>query len=167
MRIIGIDPSSTYSGIAVIDTPREIVDVDHWARDKSKSHPDGFKSFFYYLALKLIQHKPQMAVIEMGAFRTAGPGGKGNTQALQAVSFYQAVAVLTCKLYGLVVIESRATSARKAALGNGALSKEAVWQLMQKEYPETFKLFGRKDKGGLDRMDAYVLAVAGPTVAER
>jgi Holliday junction resolvasome RuvABC endonuclease subunit len=167
MRIIGIDPSSTYTGTAILDTPREVVDVDHWTRDKTKSHPDGFKSFFFYLALKIQKFEPHMAVIEMGAFRTAGPGGKGNTQALQAVSFYQAISALCCKLNGVVVIETRATSARKATLGNGALSKESVWEHFQKNEPELVKLFGRKDKGGLDRMDAYVLAVAGPTVAER
>jgi Holliday junction resolvasome RuvABC endonuclease subunit len=103
-----------------------------------------------------------MAVIEFGAFS----GVKGNTQVLQAISFYQAVAALCCKLNGLVVIETRATSARKAVLGNGGLSKEAVWAEFQKT-PDVAKLFGRKDKGGLDRMDALVLAKAGPTVTER
>jgi Holliday junction resolvasome RuvABC endonuclease subunit len=167
MRIIGIDPSSSISGTAVIDTPDEILEIDHWKRDKTKSHPEGFKSFHFYLADKIFKFRPQMAVIEFGAFRMGGKqgdGGKGNTQALQTVSFYQAVAALSCKLNGLVVIESRASTARKAALGNGALSKDAVWEIMRKQYPN---IFSAKTSGGTDECDALVLAKAGPTVAER
>lgn len=167
MKVIGIDPSSTYCGAAVVNTPSELIDIDHWARDKTKSHPDGMRAYFWWLSRKITVQQPDMAVVEMSAYRAQGPGGKGNTQALQAVSFYQAVSVLCCKINGLVVIETRATSARKAALGNGGLSKDAVWELMKKDYPTAFELFGRKDKGGLDRMDALVLALAGPTVAER
>lgn len=163
MRIIGIDPSSTFCGIAVIDTPDEILQVEHWARDNKKSHPDGFASYFKWLGIRLYKYKPHMAVIEMGAWRMGG-GGKGNVQALQAVSFYQSVSALCCKMNGLVVIESRASSARKATLGNGALSKEQVWEIMRRNHPD---LFSPKTRGGLDECDALVLAKAGPTVAER
>jgi Holliday junction resolvasome RuvABC endonuclease subunit len=65
---------------------------------------------------------------------------------------------------GLVVIETRATSARKAALGNGGLAKDKVWEIMRKRYPE---LFAPKTRGGLDECDALVLALAGERVAER
>lgn len=163
MRILGIDPSSTICGNAFVDTPDEIVAVRHWERDKRTSHPEGFKSYYEWQGMQILKYRPHMAVIEMGAYAMVR-GGKGNFQALQAVSFYQSIAVLSCKLMGLVVIESRATSARAKALGNGRLSKDDVWNLMRKRYPD---LFAPKTRGGLDECDALVLALAGERVAER
>jgi Holliday junction resolvasome RuvABC endonuclease subunit len=147
----------------VIDTPDSIVSVRHWERDKNRSHPQGFKDYFDWQVLQIIKARPQLSVIEMSAF-VQRPGGKGNFQAVQAVSFYQAIAALACKVTGLVVIETRATSARKAALGDGSLSKDKVWELMRKRYPD---LFAPKTRGGLDECDALVLALAGERVVER
>jgi Holliday junction resolvasome RuvABC endonuclease subunit len=161
MRIIGLDPSSTICGYAVIDTPDQIESVGHWKRDKTKSHPEGMRNYFFFLAQIIQRHKPQMAVIEMSAY---GAGVKANFQAAQAVAFYQGVSAVCCKLNGLIVVETRATSARKAALGNGGLAKDAVWEIMRKRYSD---LFSAKTSGGLDECDALVLALAGPTVAER
>lgn len=163
MRIIGLDPSSSFCGAAIIDTPYDVLKVMHWKRDINRSHPQGFVDYFNWLGWRIIQHKPDMAVIEMGAYAMVR-GGKGNFQALQAVSFYQAISALSCKINGLVVIESRATSARKAVLGNGGLSKDATWDLMRKRYDG---LFAPKTRGGLDECDALILALAGERVAER
>lgn len=163
MRILGIDPSSTFCGNGVIDTPDSVVGVDVWERDKARSHPQGFKDYYDWQGLRIIKFRPQMAVVEMGSF-SMGPGGKGNFQAVQAVSFYQAVACLVCKNMGLIVIETRATSARKAALGRGNLAKDKVWEIMRKRHPNLFSL---KTRGGLDECDALVLALAGERVAER
>lgn len=163
MRILGIDPSSTHCGVAVINTPDTIACVKHWTRDKNRSHPQGFRDYHFWLAAVIFDHRPDMAVVEMGAY-AMGKGGKGNFQALQAVSFYQAVSCLCCKLNGLIVVESRATSARKAVLGNGGLSKDATWEIMRKRYQN---LFSAKTSGGLDEMDALVLALSGERAAER
>jgi Holliday junction resolvasome RuvABC endonuclease subunit len=163
MRVLGIDPSSTFCGNATIDTPDSIIGVEVWERDKGRSHPQGFKDYYDWQILRIMKYHPQMAVVEMGSY-SMGRGGKGNFQAVQAVSFYQSVACLACKNMGLVVIETRATSARKAALGNGGLAKDKVWEIMRKRYPE---LFAPKTRGGLDECDALVLALAGERVAER
>lgn len=132
----------------------------HWQRDESKSHPQGFVDYFNWLGRWLYSWKPQMSVVEMHSYT----GPKSNAQATQAVAFYQAISVLCCKLNGLVVVESRASSVRKVVLGNGGLAKDEVWELMRKRYPD---LFAPKLQGGLDEMDALVLALAGMTVAER
>jgi hypothetical protein len=66
-------------------------------------------------------------------------------------------------LNGLIVVESRATSARKAVLGNGGLSKDATWDIMRQRHP----IFSTKTSGGLDEMDALVLALSGERAAER
>lgn len=117
--------------------------------------------YFNWLKMHVVFSHPHMAVIEMSAFST---GAKGNFQAAQAVAFYQAISAVCCKLSGLVVVETRVSSARKAALGNGGLSKDAVWDIMKKRYDG---LFAPKTRGGLDECDALVLALAGERVAER
>lgn len=164
MRVCGIDPSSSICGFAMIDTPDSIISVKNWKRDKNRSHPQGLQDYFNWLSMHIIMAKPQMAVIEMSAYGNAGPGSRGNFQTAQMVSFYQSVSALACKIQGLIVIESRASSARKAALGNGGLSKDKVWEIMRKRYPD---LFSAKTTGGLDECDALVLALAGERVAER
>jgi Holliday junction resolvasome RuvABC endonuclease subunit len=163
MRVVGIDPSSTFCGFAIIDTPDQVLKVAHWERDKNRSHPQGFMDYFNWLSWRIVMWKPQMAVIEMGSY-AAGRGGKGNFQAVQAVSFYQAVSALCCKLNGLIVVETRVTSARKAVLGNGALSKDQTWAAMKERYPT---LFSFKTRGGLDEMDALVLALSNERATER
>lgn len=160
MRVIGIDPSSSFCGTAVIDTPDTIKGVDHWERNKNRSHPQGFEDYFKWLGNELWIWKPQMAVIEFHAYT----GPKSNAQATQAVNWYQSVSALCCKLNGLIVIETRASSARKATLGNGGLSKDKVWEIMRSKYPD---LFSPKTRGGLDESDALVLALAGERVSER
>lgn len=166
MRTVGIDPSSSFCGIGVIDTPSTIIAVKHWERDKNKSHPQGFHDYFNWLSMQLIMTKPHMAVVEMGAYIVSQGRGKsaGNFQAIQAVSFYQAISVLACKIQGLIVVESRATSARKATLGNGRLSKEETWKIMNQRH---LGLFSSKTRGGLDECDALVLALGGERLAER
>lgn len=167
MRVLGIDPSSTFIGNATIDWPLgHIVKVEHWTRDKNRSHPQGFKDYFQWQMLRILIHKPQIAVIEMGAYQVSqGQGqGKGNFQAIQAVSFYQSIATLCCKLNDLIVIESRASSARKVTLGNGGLAKDKVWEIMRGRYPS---LFSPKTRGGLDECDALVLAMAHERLSER
>jgi Holliday junction resolvasome RuvABC endonuclease subunit len=157
LRLIGIDPSSKICGIAVIDTPDTIVKVAHWKRDIKKSHPQGFVDWYQWLGWCLMRFEPQMAVIEMLSVER-------NANSAKAVAYYQAISALCCKQRGLVVIESRVSSARKAALGNGGLSKDEAWEIMRKRYPD---LFAPKAQGGTDEMDALVLALAGPTVVER
>ncbi len=163
MRIVGIDPSSTYCGFAVIDTrykETQVVQVDHWERNKNLSHAQGFDDYYRWLSTSLAFVRPDMAVIEFIAYS----GAKSNAQAIQTVAFYQAISALACKRKACVVIEARATTARKAVLGKGNLSKDEVWEIMRHTYPD---LFSAKARGGLDEMDALVLALSGPTVAER
>ena len=110
-----------------------------------------------WLLLRLGFFKPQMAVIEMLSVER-------NANAAKAVAYYQAISALACKNKDLVVVESRVTTARRIVLGNGSMSKEDAWEVMRKRYPGKFS---PKTRGGLDEMDALVMALAGPDVAER
>jgi Holliday junction resolvasome RuvABC endonuclease subunit len=157
MRILGIDPSSTTCGVAVVDIPGEILDVGHWNRNKRESHPTGFVDWFRWLESYIALWQPQMAAIEM-------LGVERNANTARAVAFYQSISACCCKLHGLVVVEVRTSSARSIVLGNGGLSKDDAWEIMRKKHPN---LFSPKKQGGEDEMDALVIAVAGPTAAER
>lgn len=156
MKIVGIDPSSTCCGIAfVIDG--EPTMVDSWHRPKNGSAPARLVDYFNWLKIWLSLNKPDMACVEFLSVER-------NAQSTRVVSHYQAVSVLACKMKGLVVVEARVTSARKAVVDNGAMPKDKVFELMKKRYPKLE--FGRFDKGGADRSDALVLALAGPSIAE-
>jgi Holliday junction resolvasome RuvABC endonuclease subunit len=157
MRIIGVDPSSTVCGIAVVDTPRTVVAVDHWERDRNSSHPERLVSYYNWLQARLLTHQPDMAVVEM-------LGVERNAIATRKISYYQGVSALTCKLSGLMVIEARVSTVRKIVLGNGNMSKDEAWSTMRAMHPN---LFSAKNAGGADEMDALVLALAGISAAER
>lgn len=159
MKILGVDPSSTLGGLAIVEDG-EPVCVDHWKKDKRGSHPDNLLGWFRYVDGFIGIWQPQMAAIEMHSYS----GVKSNDISAHAVGYYQGVAALVCKLRGLVVLEIRASTSRSIVLGNGSLSKDAAWEIMRKRYPE---LFSAKTGGGLDEMDAVTCAQAAPTAAER
>lgn len=156
MRICGIDPSSTCSGVALVKDGEPVL-IDAWDRPKNGSAPARVTEYFLWLRTWVAMNKPDMACIEFLSVER-------NAQTTRVVSHYQCASVLACKLKGLVVIEARVTSARKAVLGDGSLSKDKVFAEMKRRYPQLD--FGRFDRGGGDRADALVLALAGPAIAE-
>lgn len=159
MRCLGVDPSSSFGGVAIVDAPSSVKNVAHWQRPKNSSHPQGLQSWFEFMRAYIRMYRPHMASIEMHAY--SGP--KSNQAASHAVAYYQGVAAVCCKLEGLVVIEVRATTSRRIVLGRGNISKEDAWTVMRKRYPD---LFSPKTRGGLDEMDALIASLAGPDAAE-
>lgn len=156
MRIGGIDPSSTKCGVAlVVDDHLDSSAV--WVRDKKGTAPQGLHDYFLWLTAWLLVHTPDIVVVEFLSVER-------NAEAVRKISHYQAVSVLACKLRGITVIEARVTSARKHTLGRGNISKEDAWKEIKRLHPTHD--FTRADRGGYDEMDAAVLALAGPKLAE-
>lgn len=156
MRVAGIDPSSSNCGVAlVVDGKLESTDV--WKKDKNESPPEGLWSYFIWLWAWLIANQPDMACVEFLSVEK-------NAETTRKISHYQAVSALACKLRGIVVVESRVTTARKHALGKGNLSKEDAWKQLKEKRPH--HQFKAAKSGGYDEADAAVLAIAGPAVAE-
>jgi Holliday junction resolvasome RuvABC endonuclease subunit len=153
-----VDPGSRFAGLATVEGD-EVLDVCHWFGNGKDTHPTRLADWFRFLEAYVAVWQPHMASIEVHAYAR----DKGGT-ATHVISYYQGVAAACCKLHGLVVIEARASTARSFVLGNGGLSKDKVWEEMRRRHPD---LFSRKDQGGEDESDALVLALAGPTVAER
>ena len=157
MKIVGIDPSSSCCGLALTEDEKLLL-TDAWYKDKNKSHPENLVGYFIWLQSWLAINDPDVAVVEFLSVTQ-------NAQATRMIAFYQGVSALVCKLRGLLVIEGRTTSARKAALGKGNLSKQEAYDKVKKLYPyHKFKGF---KSGGADEADATILALAGKSLAEK
>lgn len=163
MRVLGIDPSSTLTGFALVEN-EALLKTWVWEKSKSKSDAWNLQDYYDQLYFKLRNQfgvgepiAPMACVEFLKVTKNAGT--------VRKLSHYQAASVLACKRGGLVVIEAAASSARKEALGKGNLSKEECFKRVKKRFPD--HKFLRADKGGMDESDAIVLALAGPGLAER
>lgn len=157
MKCLGIDPSSTTCGAALVD---DFELLDTWAWDKTKRRSPSWNLNDYYewlLALIDGLGDTHMACVEFLSVTR-------NAQTVRKVSHFQAASVLACKQRRLLVVEARVSSARAVALGNGGMSKEAAFDEIKKRYPDHG--FRRRDRGGMDETDAVVLALSGPGIAE-
>jgi Holliday junction resolvasome RuvABC endonuclease subunit len=156
MRILGVDPSSSCTGLALIDD-NELLLTDTWKRPTNGSAPERLSIFYDWLHSWLRRQHPQLACVEFLSVER-------NAQSTSVVAHYQAISTLAAKRCGLIVIEARVTSARKAVLGDGSLSKRDVFDTMRRRYPDHD--FGRFDQGGADKTDALCLALAAASLAE-
>lgn len=157
MKIVGIDPSSSCSGIALTEDQKLIL-TDAWFKDKNKSSSDNLANYFIWLQTWLAVNKPDVAVVEfLSVVR--------NAESTRKIAHFQAISSCVCKLRGMLVIEARATSARKASLGRGNLSKKECFDIIKKMYPD--HKFKRFDSSGADETDAVVLSIGGITLAEK
>ena len=158
MRVLGIDPSSTCCGVAIVDRGG-LVDTSAWDKKPSLSAAANLYDYYLWQCAYIRSMTPDMACVEFLSVSR-------NMDSVRAVSHFQAAAVLACKSEGnMLVVEARVTSARKVVLGRGNLSKEEAWKIVRERFPE--HKFRRADKGGMDEADALVLALAGPAIAER
>jgi Holliday junction resolvasome RuvABC endonuclease subunit len=169
VKCVGIDPSSSCTAAALVEG-KALLDLWAWMPSKQESEAQRLHNF--YMALKSYLRpnpfEPPIAPMACIEFLSV----TRNMNAVRAVSHYQAASVLACKMAGLVVIEARVSSARKVVVGKGNMPKEEVYAEMKRRYPEFD--WGRLTKngkgatnGGMDKSDATVLGLAGPSIAER
>lgn len=157
MKILGIDPSSSCTGVALVEN-NELLKTDAWFKSESGSYSDRLVDYFIWLQSFLSANEPDVSVIEfLSVVR--------NAEAVRKISHFQGISALACKLRGILIIEARVTSARKVSLGKGNLSKQESYNIIKKKFPN--EDWGRIDNGGGDRADALVLALGGITLAEK
>lgn len=156
MQILGIDPSSSCTGLALVENDN-LLHTDYWMPHGGSSSAK-LMEYFLWLQTWLNVFAPDIAIIEyLSVVR--------NAEATRIISHYQAISALACKLRGMMVIEARVTSARKTTLGKGNLSKKECFDIIKKKFPD--HKFGRWEKPGADETDAVVLALGGISLAER
>jgi Holliday junction resolvasome RuvABC endonuclease subunit len=160
VKELGIDPSSARSGGALVEhRPRSVklVETMLWEKNERRSHPWNLHNFFETVCGWCESTEADRATIEaLSVARGA--------QVTRMIAFYQAAAVLGCKVSGLTVIEARVSTARMIVLGDGNMPKEEAHKAVKKKFPK--HKFKRYDSGGSDETDATVLALAGPDISE-
>jgi Holliday junction resolvasome RuvABC endonuclease subunit len=160
MKVLGIDPSSSISAYAVVEhLSKEVnlLDTGIWKKEDRKSPAWNLHDYFLTVITWCEKSEADMACVESLSVTR-------NAQASRVISHYQAASVIACKECGLTVVEARATSARREALGSGKLSKDEAWLMVKKMFPD--HQFRAKTSGGTDEADAAVLGVACPGIAE-
>ena len=156
MKIIGVDPSSSCSGVALLNNDK-LISTKAWVKPKF-SAPERLVDYHKWLDSVVKLWNPDVACIEFLSVER-------NAQSTRVVAFYQAISALVCKQNNLTVVEGRVRSARKIVFGNGALSKKECFELVKKKYPD--HIFGRFDASGADETDATVLALAWSGLVEK
>ena len=93
MKVLGLDPSKTSTGGAVIKDG-ELIWTGIWTPDKRKSDPYNLHAFFTRLRNMVVKENPDMACIESLSVER-------NAKTTRVVSHYQAACVLACKEAGV------------------------------------------------------------------
>jgi Holliday junction resolvasome RuvABC endonuclease subunit len=159
MRSVGIDiGSSSYAAISLAVNGVPTRSVVWKAGDKRESAAVRLDDQYAWFGRWLHIFKPDViAVEELAVFM--------NKKVIRALARHEGIALLAAKRSGAVVISPTASQSRGIVLGNGRLSKDDAWLAFKKTYPDLTLL--AKNSGGTDQMDAYVHALAAPTVLER
>jgi Holliday junction resolvasome RuvABC endonuclease subunit len=157
VRVVGIDPSSKYAGLALI-VNGELRSVNVWKpSSKRLSHPRRLVEYERWLLFKLKMLRPDMVAIEELAVYM-------NKRTIRVLSHFECTAILTAKKCVKSVVLITATEARGIVFNQGNMSKDDAWDLVCSEWDFDF---GRKDVGGTDKMDAAVIGLAAPEFIER
>lgn len=160
MRVLGIDPSSSITGNALIRHNGEERLLEHtnvWKKNPKWSAPRNLYDYYVWQCDEIKGCNPDLVSIEsLSVVRSA--------KTTRVLSHYQAAAVLAAKTCRVTVVEMRVSSARLEALGRGNASKDEAHEMVKKLFPG--HKFLAKSSGGYDETDAAVLGVAGPHAIE-
>lgn len=150
MRVLGIDPSSTSTGLAVVtDGKPEVIGA---YRPEGKTALDRLFNFYAFIENLSSGLKPDVAGIEeLTIFR--------NKNTTRVLSHFQAAGAIACQKAGAKVTWIRPAVARRTVFKRN-LDKQGAYERIVKWFPDyTFKPFGQ---GGDDETDALVLALSAP-----
>lgn len=150
MSILGIDPGSRMAGVAVVESPNELLLTDVWTPSHRKLEFDEkLYEFYRFILARINSSKPRLAVVELVAVSR-------NTGTVRTLGRYEGAAIIACRVSGIPIVEKRASTARKEALGKGDMNKDDVYKVVKRTFPD--HEFRTKKLGGTDETDAVVLA---------
>lgn len=157
MRIVGLDTSSRFGGLALV-VNSEIQSASVWTPSNPKlSHPRRLQEYRDWLKFKLKMLHPDVAAIEeLAVFQSK--------KTIRVLSHFEAAGILVSKDVVGSVAQIQVTTARRIVFGKGNMSKDDAWDYVKKNWDFDF---GHKTTGGLDKMDAAVIALAAPEFLER
>lgn len=166
MRSAGIDVASVgwsaYS-VAIDGEPHKSwVFKPNNPKDTAAQH--ALEKFMWLKEILWMTKPDIVAVEESNVF--------SHKKAIRAIARHEGISLLAAKLSGAMVVNPGVSTARSITFQgkrigkkSGSLSKDDAWTLFKQIYPNISLL--AKTSGGLDQMDAYVLAIAAPTILER
>ena len=170
MYYIGIDPSTSSTGYAVVNKKKEIIKVGKI--DGLADSPETFARLYKELVQLFEDYPPVMVLCENQYFG-------GNTDTLIKISRPGGVVLAAVGLFDTMFDFIMPSSWRKEYLGNGSLSKRESYDQIIKTYPELIKAIEpyallkngkvsqtRLFTKGNDITDAVGLACACVTLAE-
>ena len=147
--VVGVDPSSTRSGVALLKNG-EVIWHGHHESDKKLDIGERLYDFGIYLHRKRAKRKITALGVEKDSVNR-------NMNTVRMLSYFESAALSFAGELGAQTFSFTPNSARKLALGkgNGNLKKQQVYDIMCKEYdlPEY-------DSGGSDESDAIVIGKA-------
>lgn len=146
MIVLGVDPSSGKSGLAIWDG-QKVIYRSVWIASKTRSLPGNLAAFALEVEKLCGKHKVEKVMIEKVSV-------SWNVNTIRKIAYFEAAAMLAAKMNGVDKIEQiNVTSARKKVLGNGGLSKIESNELIRKKVNDQLM--------GPDEADAVLLAMAG------
>ena len=150
---MGVDASSSSTGVTVLDNGTLVESAIWTPRNKKALASDRLFEYAQWFGEKLHTHRPDLVAVSSTSFSR-------NANTTRVIARYEGVTIFKARMYSCDVVEVRDSTARKAVLSRGNLSKQQAYEevlLLEPNYPWLpFK------QGGNDQTDSWVLAKAGP-----
>lgn len=149
-RIIGVDPGSRASGIAIVEGHKLLVSrqIIMQKAETTETLGNELKSFYLLILHLMRDYEPTLLVVEhTNVFR--------NMNTTKLLTYFEAAAIMAATEYGSLVERVRTKQARKAVLGRGDLDKKGVLYEIGQRYEREFKE---------DEAEAVVFALYGNTI---
>jgi Holliday junction resolvasome RuvABC endonuclease subunit len=147
--VLGIDPSSTCCGFAVVKDG-EVVEYGHHASNKKNDLGRRIWDFGQFLARVKSKRKFSLVAVEEDSVNR-------NMNTIRKLAYFESAALSKAGSWGVPTLLLKPNSARKLAFGpgNGNLSKDQVFSILSD------RGFEFDDKYGKDESDAITIALAG------
>jgi Holliday junction resolvasome RuvABC endonuclease subunit len=157
MNVLGVDPSSSCTGIAyAVDGSLKHIEV--W-KPKKGSGPARLYDYYSWIQARIGHYMPHGIVLELCAVAR-------NTNTVRILARYEGATILSARARNIPIVETRVSKARSIAYGKGDLKKPAIYKILTEQYSDLDWLPGTDKGGGLDQADAATLAIAGPDIIE-
>lgn len=145
MIVMGVDPSSGKSGLAVWDG-QKVIHSELWIADKKKPLASNIAAFALRVESVIGKHRVNKVMIEKVSV-------SWNVNTIRKIAYFESAAMLSASMNSVPSELINVTSARKKVLGNGGLSKVESNTMIRDMLKDQLL--------GPDECDAILLAMAG------
>ena len=146
MIVLGVDPASTKTGLAVVDRGKadQLLYTEQFVLDRKATIDHNLSRFFKEVDRVICTVNVGHVVIERVHV-------SWNVNTIRKLAYFEAVAMLAAFDAGCVVEQLGVTTVRKKVFGSGKLKKEEAAELVRQRYHSTLTD---------DETDAIALALA-------